>query len=146
MPTPAAPRRNPSSPAQLTGLVIVLVLAVIALVQCTSPGVDGTPTPAGTETSAPSSAPGVEQESATPPPASTPVPHYQPAPMPEPEIVPEPAPQPAPNYSDDDNGGSSSAYYKNCSEARAAGVTPLHAGEPGYSSKLDRDGDGVACE
>lgn len=40
----------------------------------------------------------------------------------------------------------SSAYYKNCSEARAAGVTPLHRGDPGYSSKLDRDGDGVACE
>ena len=39
-----------------------------------------------------------------------------------------------------------SAYYENCSAARSAGVAPLHAGEPGYSSKLDRDGDGVACE
>ncbi|WIX80548.1 excalibur calcium-binding domain-containing protein [Amycolatopsis carbonis] len=40
----------------------------------------------------------------------------------------------------------SSAYYQNCTEARAAGVTPLHVGDPGYSRKLDRDGDGVACE
>lgn len=39
-----------------------------------------------------------------------------------------------------------SAYYANCSEARAAGVAPLYTGDPGYSRKLDRDGDGVACE
>jgi hypothetical protein len=39
-----------------------------------------------------------------------------------------------------------SAYYANCTDARAAGVTPILRGEPGYSSKLDRDGDGVACE
>ena len=38
------------------------------------------------------------------------------------------------------------AYYRNCSEARAAGVTPLRRGMPGYAPKLDRDGDGVACE
>ncbi len=25
-------------------------------------------------------------------------------------------------------------------------MTPLHRGEPGYSSSLDRDGDGIACE
>ncbi|MBB4687055.1 thermonuclease family protein [Amycolatopsis jiangsuensis] len=48
----------------------------------------------------------------------------------------EPAPAPAPE----------SIYYKNCAAARAAGAAPLHAGEPGYSRKLDRDGDGVACE
>ena len=37
-------------------------------------------------------------------------------------------------------------YYANCSEVRAAGAAPIHAGEPGYSRKLDRDGDGTACE
>lgn len=42
--------------------------------------------------------------------------------------------------------GDGSVYYANCSEARAAGDTPLYLGEPGYSSHLDRDGDGVACE
>jgi hypothetical protein len=26
------------------------------------------------------------------------------------------------------------------------GAAPIHRGEPGYSSKLDRDGDGIACE
>jgi endonuclease YncB( thermonuclease family) len=40
----------------------------------------------------------------------------------------------------------SSAYYANCTEARAAGVAPLHEGEPGYRAGLDRDHDGVACE
>jgi hypothetical protein len=38
------------------------------------------------------------------------------------------------------------AYYANCAEARAAGAAPLHRGDPGYRSGLDRDGDGVACE
>ncbi|WP_244865241.1 excalibur calcium-binding domain-containing protein [Xylanibacillus composti] len=37
-------------------------------------------------------------------------------------------------------------FYANCSEAREAGAAPIYAGDPGYSSKLDRDGDGVACE
>jgi hypothetical protein len=37
-------------------------------------------------------------------------------------------------------------YYANCTEARAAGVTPIMRGEPGYASKLDRDNDGIACE
>ena len=36
--------------------------------------------------------------------------------------------------------------YANCSEARAAGVTPLYRGDPGYAQHLDRDNDGVACE
>ncbi len=37
-------------------------------------------------------------------------------------------------------------YYKNCAEVRAAGMAPILAGQPGYRSALDRDGDGVACE
>jgi hypothetical protein len=40
----------------------------------------------------------------------------------------------------------SDVVYRNCKEARAAGAAPLHAGTAGYSRKLDRDGDGVACE
>ena len=39
-----------------------------------------------------------------------------------------------------------STYYATCSAARAAGAAPLHQGEPGYSRRLDRDGDGIACE
>ena len=38
------------------------------------------------------------------------------------------------------------SYYANCSEARAAGVTPIYRGEPGYGPHLDRDNDGIACE
>lgn len=39
-----------------------------------------------------------------------------------------------------------SVYYRYCSDVRAAGKAPLLAGQPGYASHLDRDGDGVACE
>ncbi|WP_280512665.1 excalibur calcium-binding domain-containing protein [Corynebacterium mastitidis] len=39
-----------------------------------------------------------------------------------------------------------STYYSSCAQAKAAGAAPLYAGSPGYSSRLDRDGDGVACE
>ncbi|WP_420364272.1 excalibur calcium-binding domain-containing protein [Curtobacterium sp. L3-7] len=37
-------------------------------------------------------------------------------------------------------------YYANCDAARAAGAAPVRTGDPGYSRKLDRDGDGVGCE
>lgn len=39
-----------------------------------------------------------------------------------------------------------SVYYANCAAARAAGAAPVMRGDPGYSSKLDRDNDGVGCE
>ncbi|MGX6445788.1 excalibur calcium-binding domain-containing protein [Neobacillus sp. K501] len=41
---------------------------------------------------------------------------------------------------------SQNIFYANCSEVRAAGAAPIHQGEPGYSRKLDRDGDGIACD
>lgn len=37
-------------------------------------------------------------------------------------------------------------YYKNCTEARNAGVTPIYRGQDGYDRHLDRDNDGIACE
>ncbi|MFG2046032.1 excalibur calcium-binding domain-containing protein [Micromonospora sp. NPDC048935] len=37
-------------------------------------------------------------------------------------------------------------YYANCTAVRAAGAAPIRKGDPGYSRKLDRDGDGVGCE
>ncbi|WP_459503876.1 excalibur calcium-binding domain-containing protein [Bacillus sp. C1] len=40
----------------------------------------------------------------------------------------------------------SNVYYKNCTEVKNAGKAPIYSGQPGYSHKLDRDGDGVACE
>jgi hypothetical protein len=39
-----------------------------------------------------------------------------------------------------------SVIYRNCDEARAAGVAPIYKGEPGYAPWLDADDDGIACE
>lgn len=36
--------------------------------------------------------------------------------------------------------------YNSCKEANAAGAYNIKRGEPGYSAKLDGDGDGIACE
>jgi endonuclease YncB( thermonuclease family) len=41
---------------------------------------------------------------------------------------------------------SESVFYKNCDAVRAAGVAPIHPGDPGWQSKFDRDDDGVGCE
>jgi hypothetical protein len=70
----------------------------------------------------------------------SPSPVAVPAPRPAPATAPPPAPAPpAP-------APAAGAFYANCTAARAAGVTPLHRGEPGYSTKLDRVHDGIACE
>ncbi len=37
-------------------------------------------------------------------------------------------------------------YYRNCTEARAAGAAPLYRGQPGYRPQMDGDSDGIACE
>ncbi len=37
-------------------------------------------------------------------------------------------------------------HFRNCDEARAAGVAPIRRGQPGYSPRLDADLDGIACE
>jgi competence protein ComEC len=61
----------------------------------------------------------------------------------KPLTTPKPTTKPAsePNVDQGDN-----VYYQNCTAAKAAGVAPLHEGDPGYRSALDRDHDGVACE
>lgn len=46
---------------------------------------------------------------------------------------------------DDDSTGDA-VTYSNCAEVEDAGAAPLSAGDPGYSSSLDRDGDGIACD
>ncbi|WP_245619586.1 excalibur calcium-binding domain-containing protein [Microbacterium trichothecenolyticum] len=35
-------------------------------------------------------------------------------------------------------------HYKNCDAVRAAGATPVYAGQPGYGKHLDRD-NGIGC-
>ena len=39
-----------------------------------------------------------------------------------------------------------STYYRNCRAVWDAIGGPIYAGQPGYDSHLDRDGDGVGCE
>ncbi len=55
--------------------------------------------------------------------------------------VGSPAPSPTPVVT-----GSGSTYFVNCDAARAAGAAPVHLGDPGYGTHLDRDGDGTGCE
>ena len=50
--------------------------------------------------------------------------------------APAPAPEPTP----------ARVHFSSCKQAREAGAAPLYRGDPGYSSNLDRDNDGVACE
>jgi hypothetical protein len=84
-------------------------------------------------TSKPASAPAQAAEA---PPAQQPAAAPPAVPAPAPAKVPmAPAPAPA--------GG---VAYANCAAVRAAGAAPIHVGQPGYSGKLDRDGDGVGCE
>jgi hypothetical protein len=66
-----------------------------------------------------------------------PVPVVVPPPAPKPAPVPAPVPAPAP---------APEVYYANCAAVRAAGAAPIYQGQPGYSTKLDRDKDGIACD
>jgi hypothetical protein len=59
-------------------------------------------------------------------------PEATPQPSEEPKTTPEPVEE--------------NVTYANCAAVREAGKDPLYSGDPGYSRKLDRDGDGVACE
>jgi hypothetical protein len=71
-------------------------------------------------------------------PPAAPAPAPVPAPVaPVAPVAPAaPAPAPAPV----------TGPFANCTEAWAAGAAPVHAGDPGYAPKLDRDGDGIGCE
>lgn len=64
------------------------------------------------------------------------------SPLPELDIA-QPAPPAAPA---DGASPATPPFYVNCAAVKDAGTAPLHAGQPGYSHSLDRDGDGVACE
>lgn len=59
---------------------------------------------------------------------------------PSPEELPEEADKEWTAEADD------SVYYAGCNDVRAAGKAPLLAGQPGYRSEMDGNGDGVACE
>ncbi|WP_432524008.1 GmrSD restriction endonuclease domain-containing protein [Kineococcus sp. SYSU DK006] len=78
---------------------------------------------------APAPAPATSKPAPTAAPAAPPAASGPPA---------APAPTAAPQ------GGA--VVYANCDAVRAAGAAPIHTGQPGYSRKLDRDGDGIGCE
>ena len=65
----------------------------------------------------------------------------EPVPVAPAPVAPAPKPEPVPAAP-----AAPAAAFANCSAAKAAGAAPLYAGSPGYAPKLDRDGDGVACE
>ncbi|MCA1199157.1 excalibur calcium-binding domain-containing protein [Sphingomonas sp. R647] len=94
------------------------------------------------------------EEAAPPARAAAPVALAVPIPVERPKVVvtqpttrPRRAADPAPRAGARRAQRSSGAsYYANCSAVRAAGAAPIRRGQSGYSRKLDRDGDGVACE
>lgn len=88
----------------------------------------------------------VAAEQPTPEPEPAPDPVVAPEPEPAPVVVPDPAPAPPPAPAPQPEPEPAPVFYKNCDAVRAAGAAPIYEGQPGYSRKLDRDGDGVGCE
>ncbi|HET8878850.1 MAG TPA: DUF1524 domain-containing protein [Arthrobacter sp.] len=88
---------------------------------------------------APTNEPAPAPAAAAAPAAPAPAAPVQPAPV-------QAAPQPAPPAVVPAAPAPAAVYYANCTAVRAAGAAPIRRGQPGYSSKLDRDGDGIACE
>jgi hypothetical protein len=62
------------------------------------------------------------------------------APVAPAQVHKAPAPAPVPARAP------AAVSYANCTAVRAAGAAPIRIGQPGYSTRLDRDGDGVGCE
>jgi len=98
------------------------------------PAVTSAFAPAAPVVAAPEPAPAPVAPAPAPPPVAAPAPAPAPAPAQPAPAPPPPPPAPAP------------VFYQNCDAVRAAGAAPIYAGQPGYSRKLDRDGDGIGCE
>lgn len=63
-----------------------------------------------------------------------------------PDVQPLPPRAPSVKSSARPSSGRSSEPFLTCAQARAAGEAPLSSSHPRYSARLDRDGDGRACE
>lgn len=76
---------------------------------------------------------------------TTPQATIKPAPTVKPTVVPSKKPKPisTPKPTQEPV---EEVYYANCTAVRDAGAAPIYEDDPGYSFKLDRDKDGVACE
>jgi len=109
-------------------------------------GETASPSASRTATTMPSSRPSIipSGSATTRPPTRAPASQPQASP---PAVTPRTAlPAPTNNQSPTTKEPPAGIYYANCTDAKAAGAAPLHAGEPGYRSGLDHDGDGIACE
>ena len=162
-PPPVPPKRKiPVVPVVIGTVVAVVVLCLggVATLGAVFGPSKATPTtaaaaeatPAEELAAAPSPEPTVEAVTTLPAPTSPPAtrPVVKPTTARPRTTVPKPRPttkKPKPRpTTEEPEPEPEEVYYANCTEARAAGVTPIHRGEPGYSRKLDRDNDGVACE
>jgi hypothetical protein len=102
--------------------------------------------PPATTTATPAAAPTAAQSAAASTTQNATAAASQPVSAPETASAPPPT-SPAPTHTTAPVPvGGEPAVYANCTAARAAGAAPLHRGDAGYSSDLDRDGDGIACE
>ena len=61
----------------------------------------------------------------------------------DPAVRPQPDRKPAPRTQ---QSAPPVLSFPNCKAAKAAGFSRIKRGDPGYSSNLDRDGDGIACD
>ncbi|MER5204915.1 excalibur calcium-binding domain-containing protein [Streptomyces sp. NPDC002825] len=104
-----------------------------------------TPTPEKSTEPTPTTPPTTEPTPTPEPTSAPPVPTTR-APKPTRTPAPRPSTQQPETAEPSATADESNVYYENCTEVREAGAAPIHRGEPGYSTKLDRDGDGVACE
>ncbi|WP_288813398.1 excalibur calcium-binding domain-containing protein [uncultured Corynebacterium sp.] len=117
--------------------------SVTQTVTATTTATSTSSTPASSSTPTSSSS---EPEPSTPPAEeaapveNAPQNFFAPAPAPEPAPAPAPAYEPAPAPAAPD------MKFSSCKEALAAGYSHMTTGSPGYSTNLDRDGDGVACD
>ncbi|WP_082697165.1 excalibur calcium-binding domain-containing protein [Kocuria rosea] len=93
---------------------------------------------------APKPAPAPAQKAPEPAPVALEPVVPEPAPVAPAPVAPAPKPEPVPAAPAAPAGPTGG--FANCAAAKAAGAAPLYAGSPGYAPKLDRDGDGVACE
>ncbi|WP_218868724.1 excalibur calcium-binding domain-containing protein [Pseudoclavibacter chungangensis] len=133
------------------GASLAVLIAGVAMAPTTSaPAPIAAPVPTVSEVAEQlaTTAPPVETappttEAPVPAPIADPV-EDEPAPQPEVPVAPEPS-QPE-EQTEDEAAPPASVYYSSCADAKASGAAPLHRGEPGYRSGLDRDNDGVACE
>ncbi|MFC7450650.1 excalibur calcium-binding domain-containing protein [Rhodococcus daqingensis] len=159
-PEPAPKKKSKTVPLLVAGAAAVGVLAVAGAVMGSStsePASSQTtsrivPTPTAARPSTFASTPAkpaplLELPAPTthdlPAPVTAPAPAYVPSPPSERVPAPPTAitkPQPLVEVP------SPSGKFSSCEDAIAAGAAPLYKGDPGYSPKLDRDKDGIACD